>query len=85
MITNESRYVDGRLRTVEDKVGVTRNFPVQRSAYRLHTWSQADRLDVLAARHFGDAKQWWRIMDMNPTILGPRDLRPGMRIRVPNA
>jgi hypothetical protein len=51
----------------------------------MHHWSEADRLDILAARYFGDSTQWWRIMDMNPLVQAPADLRPGMVIRVPDA
>jgi hypothetical protein len=44
---------------------------------------EGDRLDVLANRQFGDAEQWWRLADPNPT-LDPRDLTatPGRWLRI---
>ena len=85
MISTGSRYESGRLHVDGDTTYVQRVFPTIRSLqFRLHTWTEADRLDILAARYFGDPKKWWRIMDLNPAIQGPGDLVPGMRIRVPN-
>lgn len=86
MITTQSRYVNGRLFVADEVVYVERTFPPLASrTYRWHIWSAADRLDVLAARYYGDAKQWWRLLDLNPLIQSPDDIRPGMRLRVPDA
>lgn len=52
------------------------------SVYR---WTAGDRIDSLAYRMLGDSRLYWRIMDMNPTILDPSDIAPGTWIWVPNA
>lgn len=43
-----------------------------------------DRMDLVAARTYGDPLQWWRIADAE-AALDPRELtdRPGRRLRVP--
>jgi hypothetical protein len=86
MITANSRYAQGTLVRAGSTVSVRRiGLPANTGRYKIHHWSVADRLDLLAARYFGDAKQWWRIMDMNPLVQSPTDLRPGMLLKVPDA
>jgi hypothetical protein len=48
-----------------------------------HTVVQRDRLDVIAARYFGDAELFWRICDANGAMR-PDDLTttPGESLRV---
>ena len=48
--------------------------------------TQADRLDLIAARTLGDPEQFWRICDAN-NVLAPLELteEPGRVIRVPIA
>lgn len=85
MIGKTSRYVNGRLDTEDNTVSVTRIFPDPRLVkFRYVTWTSAMRLDLLAARTFGHPDEWWRIMDLNPFVQSPTDLRPGMQIRVPD-
>lgn len=45
--------------------------------------SGGDRRDLLADRHLGDARLWWRIADANG-VLDPRDLTAtvGERVRI---
>jgi hypothetical protein len=45
--------------------------------------AEADRRDVLGARHLGDAEVWWRLADANG-VVDPRDLTTpvGRRLRV---
>lgn len=45
--------------------------------------AEADRRDLLAHRHLGDAELWWRLADANG-VLDPRELTEpvGRRIRV---
>ena len=38
------------------------------------TVTGGDRLDLLAARTLGDAEQYWRIGDANPSTLNPFEL-----------
>lgn len=43
---------------------------------------EGDRLDLLSARLFGDAEQYWRLCDANPTIY-PGDIeRTGETLQV---
>jgi nucleoid-associated protein YgaU len=48
-----------------------------------HAVVQGDRLDLLAAQILGDAEQWWKIADANPT-LRPEELTaaPGRIVRI---
>ena len=39
-----------------------------------HTVNQADRLDLLAHKYYGDPKKWWLICDANPEFAMPTDL-----------
>ena len=48
-----------------------------------HEVTAVDRLDVLAARYYGDSQLWWRIVDANGAS-DPDDLLVvGRRIRIP--
>lgn len=87
MITSRSRYVDGDIVPESDgEVAVYRNFPplVSEAEQILHIWKQSDRLDRLASRYMGSPLYWWKIMDINPMIQSPNDLRPGMQVRIPH-
>ena len=85
MITSRSRYVDGDIiPLVDSTVMVTRNFPNVPAVTVFYTWTQGDRLDRLAARHLGSPLLWWKIMDANPMIQNPADIRPGTPIRIPS-
>lgn len=84
MITSRSRYVDGNIVPQPDEtVTVRRTFPNVPSNQVLYTWLESDRLDRLAARHLGSSLMWWKIMDANPVIQNPSDIRPGTQIRIP--
>lgn len=54
------------------------------ASFRLHFWTETDRLDALANLLFGDPAMWWIIADLNPEILDFYGLAPGTVIRVPN-
>jgi nucleoid-associated protein YgaU len=84
MITSRSRYVDGRIVPQPDgEVSVHRNFPNPPGNQFLYTWAQSDRLDRLAGRYLGSPLLWWKIMDANPMVQNPADIRPGQQIRIP--
>ena len=51
-------------------------------AYQSYTWREGDRIDVLAARFYADATQWWRILDDNPHVVDPSNITPGTVLRV---
>ena len=86
MIRADSRYVDGQLVVQQDHtVAVRRVFPEPSQQVVLYTWLQSDRLDRIAAMFLGDPGKWWQIMDVNPTVQDPYDIRPGQQIRIPNS
>ena len=47
----------------------------------LHMVNQADRLDLLAYKYYGNAKKWWLICDANPGFALPTDMLNGHPIR----
>lgn len=85
MITSRSRYVDGDIiPLVDGSVMVQRNFPNMPATTVFYTWKQSDRLDRLASQRLGSPLLWWKIMDANPMIQNPSDIRPGTQIRIPS-
>lgn len=85
MITSRSRYVDGDVVPHPDgSVPVFRNFPEVPRRTVLYTWGEFDRLDRISSRYLGSPLLWWMIMDANPLIQGPSDIRPGTQIRIPS-
>lgn len=84
MITSRSRYVDGNIvPLVDGTVMVSRNFPNMPAGVSFYIWKQGDRLDRLASQKLGSPLLWWKIMDANPMIQNPSDIRPGTEIRIP--
>jgi len=57
--------------------------PDRYAVLREHTVVQGDRLDVLAARHLGDAELFWRLCDANGAMR-PDELTEtlGRRLRI---
>ena len=53
------------------------------NALGMHTVTVGDRLDNLAARHLGDAEQYWRLCDANGAMR-PDELveTPGRELRI---
>lgn len=51
--------------------------------FREYVVKVGDRIDVLAYKHLGDSRKWWRIANLNPGVLSPALLRPGTVIRIP--
>lgn len=89
MIYLDSRYADGALRDVYDETNgsyqltVFRRFPYSTGVYYNYEWVSGDRIDVIALRFLGDQKKWWSIMDFNPEVLNPMDIKPGTILRIP--
>jgi phage tail protein X len=48
-----------------------------------HRVAAGDRLDLLAARYFGDAQAGWRIADANPCLSPDELLEPGRVLFIP--
>ncbi len=49
----------------------------------LHKVVAGDRLDLLAARYFGDPFQYWRIVDANAAFTPEELLEPGRVLVIP--
>jgi len=47
-----------------------------------HEVVQGDRLDLIAARWYGDPQLWWRIADANPCSHPDELTRVGRRLRI---
>ena len=90
MIFTDSRYATGRLaKTIDARSGlpnatVFRQFPTATSTFFYYTWTQRDRIDVVAHNLLGDPNLWWLIMDYNPEVINPFDIPIGAVLRIPN-
>lgn len=49
----------------------------------VHQVTGADRLDLIAHRYYGDAHQYWRLVDANPALEPEELLEPGITLLVP--
>lgn len=91
MIYLDSRYADGPLVKANDarnesyQVTVFRKFPGYFVEFYWYTWKETDRWDVLATNSLGKPDLWWQILDINPEIIDPFDVKPGTMLRVPRA
>lgn len=84
MIHAKSRYVNGKVVPLQDKtVMVVRNFPAVTNLYYEYIWKESDRLDRVAGAFLASPMDWWKILDANPLLQNPTDIRPGMIIRIP--
>lgn len=92
MIYLRSRYAESEIeyildsRTGTSQATVLREAPEQDLAPqygRVYFWREGDRLDYLAYEFFGTSLEWWRILDANPEILNPSQIRPGTAVRIP--
>lgn len=53
-------------------------------SYLEHTYVQGERLDSIAQRYYDRPDMWWTILDHNPVISDPDNIRPGQVLRIPN-
>lgn len=89
MIFQDSRYADGTIsktlnpKTNKYEVGVYRSFPIDKSSFYYYVWRERDRIEYIAAQLLRDSNQWWRIMDFNPEIIDPINIRAGSVLRIP--
>jgi len=56
---------------------------IDRDGYYNYRLRPHDTLSRIAQKYLGRASLWRVIMDHNPQILDPRDIRPGMVVRIP--
>jgi len=90
MIDNTGRYAGGIVGNVYDKRSTSASTYVYRKfdvpfdiSYAEHRFREGDRLDVIAAKLYGDPKLWAKIMDINPEIADPFYIKPGTVVRIP--
>jgi nucleoid-associated protein YgaU len=53
-------------------------------SYLEHTYIEGERLDSIAQRYYDRPDMWWTILDHNPDISDPDNIRPGKVLRIPN-
>ena len=89
-IERVSRYYDGTLTQTPNKYSGTYEISVFRKFssnltvnYVLYTWIEGDSLGEVASRYNLGPKYWWEIMDINPEILDPFNITPGIQLRIP--
>lgn len=89
MIFTDSRYSTGVLAKAYDarkdsyQVSLFRQFLSESSSFFYYTWTQKDRIDLVATEFLGDPNLWWLIMDYNPEIPNPFDIPLGTILRIP--
>lgn len=91
MIFLDSRYADGTLfkawnaRKEQYDLAVFRTWPSQLKSFFIYEWVETDRIDNLANRFYGEPNLWWMILDLNPEILDPQNIKPGTQLRIAHA
>jgi Ca-activated chloride channel family protein len=45
--------------------------------------TENDRIENIATKTLGNPNLWWQIMDINPDVLDPFTLKPGLQLRIP--
>lgn len=89
MIFQDSRYIDGDItKTLNPKsstydLGVQRVFPSETSNFYYYVWRERDRIEYIAAQLLNDSNAWWKIMDYNPEVIDPINIRAGSILRIP--
>jgi nucleoid-associated protein YgaU len=53
-------------------------------SYLEHTYVQGERLDYIAQRYYDRPDMWWTILDHNPEIADPDNIKTGQVLRIPN-
>jgi hypothetical protein len=86
----DSRYYNGQFIVAHDakrmayRTAVLRTFPTSTVSFFYYSWTEGDRIDVVAHKLFNEASLWWTIMDYNPEIIDPLNIPPGTLLRIPN-
>jgi hypothetical protein len=85
----DSRYADGALFMAQEPksgdymLSIFRTFPTYNIAYYWYEITENDRIENIANNTLGNPNLWWQIMDINPEVLNPFDLSPGLQLRIP--
>lgn len=89
-IYRTSRYWDGPLAQLPNKYSNVYEISVYRAnniagskEFFAYNWVEGDTLASLAHTYIGEAKYWWKIADINPSITDPFSISPGTTIRIP--
>lgn len=53
-------------------------------SYREHIYRQGERIDNIAFDYYQDPALWWIILDANPEIEDPTNIKAGTVIRIPS-
>lgn len=89
MISAASRYANTTVQNITDTNGVTRPTIMPRSTVSRslvvsdYIWRSGDRVDLIAARYYGDEMLWWVLADANPQILDWTSVSEGTIVRIP--
>lgn len=77
-------YYDSASRYRLDAAGQTASrIAVNVQNYTVYTVREADTLESVAFRHYGNPKRYWEIADANPQIQFPLDIKTGDVLRLP--
>lgn len=85
-----SRYQRNRVGVVLSRNKIPRQAILHRYPQALvlqvveHLWTAYDRVDILAARYYGNEVSWWMIAEANPRILDWTAVPVGAIVRIPN-
>lgn len=90
MTSATSRYARNTVQAVTGADGVTRQtlMPRTPAAQTLlvtdYVWRDGDRVDLIAARNYGDETMWWVLADANPQVLDWTAVPTGTIVRIPS-
>jgi prophage DNA circulation protein len=90
LIFSNSRYAEGAIFKAHNpqkknySITVLREFPSYSSEFFYYTWTENDRIDMVANKFLGSPDVWWELLDINPEIIDPFDIPIGTALRIPN-
>jgi len=90
MIYIDSRYAESYLTYMWDtrlethQLTALRKWPTGYGAFNTYEWVEGNRLDQVANNFYGTPNLWHKIMDYNPEISDPLNIKPGTVLRIPH-
>lgn len=92
MISQTSRYIGIEIAFLVTQDGKQINYLRRRflpnlnvgSVFAMHTVIEGERLDIITSRYLGDPEMFWRVCDVNNSML-PEELtkKIGQKLRIP--
>lgn len=85
-----SRYRQNQIGIIPSRDGIPRQAILHRFPDAVvlrvveHLWTRYDRIDLLAARYYGNETSWWMIARANPAIADWTSVPIGSIVRIPN-